>query len=122
MSINVDILEGWMDEIEAMEKWMAAFFADPHGLSSPASVEVSGDVYARQETLWTRTGPTVLTLASTVRFRNLPPGAVVGAVGPFDDPFGGLLVCSALVAPEPISYPAGGTYTVPAGEYEIRID
>lgn len=113
--------QAWMDDIEATPKWMAIFASDPDGLMLPASVEVSGDVYARQASLWVRTGPVLLTLTEAVRWRNLPPGSVVAAVGGFDDPFAGDLVFSEPLA-EPISYPSGGTYLIPAGEYELRIE
>lgn len=122
MGYDSRLREEWTDQVEAIDKWMAIFSANPEGLALPATVEVSGEVYARQQSLWTRTGPTVLTLAESVRWRNLPPGSVVAAVGGFDDPFDGLLVFSELVLPEPVSYPSGGTYTLPAGEYELRID
>lgn len=122
MGFAVGRREQWMDDIEATPKWMAAFSANPEGLALPATVEIDGDVYARQESVWLRSGPTTLTLAEVVRFRSLPPGAVLAAIGAFDDPFAGTLVFSELILPEPITYPTGGTYTLPAGEYELRID
>jgi hypothetical protein len=122
MTFAVDLREAWMDDIEAVAKWMTLFSADPDGLAIPTTVEISGDVFARQESLWTRTGPATLTLAEVVRFRNLPPGTVIAAVGAFDGPLSGTIVFSDPVAPEPLEYPSGGTFTIPAGEYELRIE
>lgn len=114
--------EQWMDEIEALEIWMALFSADPEGSPDPALLEIESGVYTRQESLWTRTDATHLTLASGLVWRNLPPGAIVAAVGGFDDAFTGDYLFSGLVLPDPVSYPAGGTYVLPAGEYVLSID
>lgn len=120
--------QGWMDDIEATPKWMAIFSSDPDGLLMPETVEVSGEVYSRQDSIWLRTGAVVLTLNEASIWRNLPPGSVVAAVGAFDDPFAGELVFSEPIRdpdtgdPTPISYPSGGTFVLPAGELELRID
>jgi hypothetical protein len=93
MTFAVDLREAWMDDIEAVAKWMTLFSADPDGLAIPTTVEISGDVFARQESLCA-----------------------------FDGPFSGTIVFSDPVAPEPLEYPSGGTFTIPAGEYELRIE
>jgi hypothetical protein len=39
------IIQGWINEVAAMPKWVALFFADPIGVD-PSSVEVLGPSYA----------------------------------------------------------------------------
>lgn len=119
MGWSTTIRQQRMDAIAALDISMALFSADPMGVSSPATVEVVGQTYARQDSVWTRTGPTTLTLAQPCIWRSLPPGAVVAAVGAFDDPFQGVLLFADLLTPQ-AEFPSGGTYVLPAGEYVLR--
>lgn len=123
--LSPDLLSGWIDELEALEHWAALFSSDPLGVGSPSSVEIAGDVYARQDAigLFTRTGTTSLTLSSALVFRGLEPGVTVAAVGFFDSAFGttGFLHRS-MVPGGAKSYPAGGTFVLPAGEYVVGLD
>lgn len=112
------LTSGWVDELAAKTIFLALFSADPAGSSNPAALEIIGGVYARQDTLWTRTSPSLLTLNEDAIFRNLPPGAAVAAVGGFDAAFNGNLLFSDVLA-EPLSFPVGGTYIVPAGQYAV---
>jgi hypothetical protein len=122
--ISLDLRAEWIDDLAAREHYGALFSADPFGVGTPTSVELAGALYTRQDTtgLWTRSGPALLTLSTAVVWRNLAPGAVVAAVGFMDTAFGaGGLLHRALVDP-PGSYPSGGTFLLPAGEYGVGLD
>jgi len=119
-----EIVSGWMDGIYAKDLYLALFFTDPQTVSDPLSVEVVGGVYSRQLGVWTRSAPNVLTLSEAVVFPGLPPGTSLVAVGVFDAAFNGTFIASDLIpAPDsPVSYPSGGTYVLPAGQYILGID
>ncbi|HEY5787515.1 MAG TPA: hypothetical protein VIT65_22345 [Microlunatus sp.] len=113
------IIEGWVDEVEALEKWVAVFFSDPIGVD-PSSVEVLGPAYARLDPLWVRSSAYSLTLDEDAVFRALAPGTSIAAMGVMTGPFSNVLVCREMVVPIR-SYPTGGTFAVDVGEWVIGI-
>ena len=121
MGWSASKLQTWVDEIEALDIWMAAFSADPEGAGDPALLEIIGGTYVRQTSAWTRTSALTLTLASPVIFSGIPPGGVIAAIGGFDDAFAGTFLFSDLL-PDPESYPSGGTYVLPAGEFVVGFE
>lgn len=114
------LVRGWMDEVEAKDKYLALFATDPL-IGNPYAAEIVGGIYSRQLSLWTRTSDFAMTLSEGVLWRSLVPGTVVRAVGAFDAAFNGNLLFRSLFN-EAVEYPAGGTYPLPAGEYVIGID
>lgn len=126
-SFSAEVVEGWMDQLEDRPKWLAAFSADPYVGSDPATVEIIGGSYARQESLWVRSDVRALTLDVAVAFRSLVPGTIIAAVGAFDDAFSGALLFRSMILdedgnPAPLAFPAGGTHLISAGEYVIGLD
>lgn len=115
------ITGGWMDDIAAMDKWMALVSADPESVGDPLTVEIIGGVYARQEAEWERTGPRSLLLDSGLVWRSLVPGTVVAGVACFDAEFNGELIASDLLD-EPLVLTAGGNFLLPAGHFMLAID
>jgi hypothetical protein len=111
----------WMNYMEASDKWLSIVSADPLVVADPQTSEVVGGTVARMEGSWTRTSATSMTLNSALTFRGLPAGAHVAGVAGFDAEFNGNLLFSDLLD-EPVDFPNGGTYVVPAGEYVIGID
>ena len=126
-SFSVDLIETWMDGVQDAEKHMALFSADPFAVADPATVEVIGGTYARQDSLWLRNDVRALTLDEAVVWRSLVPGTVAAAVGAFDDPFAGSLLFRSLLLdedgnPDPKVFTVGGTFSLAAGEYVVGID
>jgi hypothetical protein len=121
-SFSIELLTTWMDQLDSTDKFMALFSADPLAVSDPSSVEIIGVTYARQDSTWNRVSPTRLTLAAAVVWRSLPPGAVVAAVGGFNDAFAATGFLFRDMLPTPITYPSGGSYVLPAGEYDLGFD
>jgi hypothetical protein len=113
------IIEGWINEIEAMPKWIGVFFADPIAVD-PSSVEVLGPSYARLDSAWVRSSAYSLTLNEDSVFRALAPGTLIAAMGLMDGPFSNGLIARELVTPVR-SYPTGGTFIVDVGEWVIGI-
>src|SRR5690349_18368810 len=105
------IIQGWLDQVEAMDKWVALFFADPLAVSDPLSVEVIGASYARLQPAWTRSSLGALTLAEEFVFRALTPGTSVAAMALMQGPFGNKVIARELISPVH-SYPEGGTFRV----------
>ena len=114
------IVQGWLDEIEAMDKWIALFFSDPLTVSDPLSVEVLGASYARVQPGWNRTAPHALTLADEFVFQALAPATNVAAMAVMDGAFGGTLIARELISPVR-SYPTGGAFRVDVGEWVLGI-
>lgn len=114
------MIELWIDQVEALDKWVALFFSDPLA-ADPLTVEVVGGMYAREQPLWSRSSPYALTLDEEAVFRSLAPGTSITAIGLMTDAFSGLLTCRDLLA-TPRSYPAGGTFRLDAGEWVIGIE
>lgn len=116
-----ELLSGWTDQLVARAHFGALFASDPLGTGSPASVEIAGATYSRQDAsgLWTRSTARSLTLNAPLVWRSIPPGVSVAAVGFFDTAFGtgGFLHRSMLAAP--VGFPAGGSWVLPAGEYAV---
>jgi len=120
-SFSTTVLSQWMDDMEAREKWLALVSADPRTATDPLAVEIIGGVYARQLGSWTRTGPRALTLDAGVVWRNLVPGTQVAGVAGFDAEFNGTLLFTDMLI-EPMNYPAGGSYVLPANQYVLGLD
>jgi len=114
------VVKGWMDDVEAIDKYLALFADDPLA-GDPLAAEIVGGIYARQLSSWTRSSDYALTLAAGVLWRSLVPGTVVRAVGAFDAAFNGNLLFRTLLV-TPVEYPSGGTYPLPAGEYVVGLD
>jgi hypothetical protein len=113
------IVQGWIDQVAAMPKWMALFFADPIAVN-PSSVEILGPSYARIDSAWTRSSPYSLTLNEGTNFRALAPGTSVAAIGVMSGAFNNVLIARELVLPVR-SYPSGGTFSLDAGEWVLGI-
>lgn len=114
------VIEAWMDEMDARDKWMALFASDPY-LGDPLAAEIIGATYARQHPLWTRSSVAALTLTDGVLFQALAPGTVIAAIGAFDSAFNGTLLFRDLLT-TPRAYPTGGTFRLDAGEYVVGLD
>ena len=114
-------ITGWIDDMYAAAKWLSVVSADPHATSSPLTTEIVGEGLTRQASSWTRTGAGLLTLDTAVVFAGLPAGAHVTGVAGFDAATNGNLLFADLLE-QPVGFPFGGTYTLPAGEYVIGID
>ena len=117
---GLSIVEGWLDQVEALDLWVGLFFADPMSVSDPLSVEVIGPAYARQHPAWTRSSPYALTMTDETVFRALPPGTNVVAAAVMAGSTSSLLVARELVSPVR-TYPTGGTYRIDANEWSIGI-
>lgn len=113
------VVEGWIDQIEALDKWCALFFADPL-TADPASVEVIGGMYARIDPVWERSSAYSLTLNEEAVFRALAPGTLVMAIGAMVGAFSDTLIARELIVPVH-TYPTGGTFALNAGEWVIGI-
>lgn len=122
--ISLELRTEWIDDLEGHEHFGALFFSDPFGVGEPATVEITGGVYSRQEAtgLWTRSSPTAITLNTAVVWRALTPGTTVAAVGFMDSAFGTTGLLHRAMLPEPDHFPAGGTWVLPAGEYVAGLD
>ena len=114
------VIKGWIDWLEGQDKYLALFASDPL-VGDPLAAEIVGGIYARQDSVWTRSTDYALTLTEGVLWRSLVPGTVVRAVGAFDAAFNGNLLFRTLLD-APVEYPTGGTYPLPAGEYVVGID
>ena len=121
---SIEVRTGWMDDMEGRDHFGALFSADPFGVSSPTSVEVGGETYARQDAsgLFTRSSPTSITLGTALLWRALQPGTMIAAVGFFDTAFGTTGLLHRALLDEPISYPSGGSWVLPVGEYVAGLD
>lgn len=117
------VLSGWIDELYARPHWGALFASDPLAVGNPATVEIAGTLYARQDAsgLLTRSGPTSILVNSAVTWLNIEPGTSVVAVGFFDSAFGSTLLHRVML-PEPADFPSGGGWILPANEYATGID
>ena len=113
------LIQQWIDEVEAMDKWCALFFGDPL-TNDPASVEVIGGAYARVQPAWDRSSPYSLTLAEEAVWRALAPGTTVSYVGLMQGAFSNVLIARERLA-TPRSYPAGGTLPLEAGQWVIGL-
>jgi hypothetical protein len=109
----------WIDSVDVLSKWVALFFNDPF-TGSPTSMEVLGAGYARQNPAWTRSSPYSLTLAEGFVFRALVPGTTVRAIGLMTGSLNNSIICRELVTPVR-SYPAGGSFSLDAGEWVLGI-
>lgn len=122
--ISTALLEQWTDDLQDRPHWGTLFSADPYTVSEPATVELAGATFARQDGsgMFTRSSTTTLTVTTAVIFRGLEPGAVVAAVGFFDDAFASTLLLHRAMLPAPVDFPSGGTWVLPAGEYVTGFD
>jgi hypothetical protein len=121
------LIEGWIDDVEAMDKWVALFSSDPSAASDPLAVEIIGGAYVRVGAVWTRTGPNALTMTSAAVFRALAPGTSIAAAGVMTAATNGDLLFSDLLYdvdgnPTIEHYPSGGTYVIPSGQFVAGID
>lgn len=114
-----DVVEQWIDIVEAMDKWVGVFFSDPLA-SDPSSVEVIGASYARIQPAWSRTSAYSLTMTEEAIFRALAPGTNIAAMALMNGAFSNTLIARELVSPVR-SFPAGGTFKVDANEWVIGI-
>lgn len=114
------IVQGWLDQVEAMDKWVGLFFADPLSVADPMSVEVIGPSYARLQPAWTRSTSWALTMSSPALFRSLAPGTNVAAIALMEGAFGNVVIARELVSPV-VSYPTGGTFQIDADQWVVGI-
>jgi hypothetical protein len=115
-----EIVSDWIDQVAAMQKWVALFFADPLTVSDPLSVEVIGPSYARLDPAWVRSSPYALTLDEGFVFRALAPGTSVAAIALMAGAFSSTVIARQLIDPVR-SFPTGGSFPVDAGEWTIGI-
>lgn len=115
-----DVVQGWIDQVAAMDKWIGLFFADPLTVSDPISVEVIGPSYARLQPPWARSSPYALSLDDGFVFRALAPGTNVAAIAVLAGPFSNVVIARELVDPVR-SYPTGGAFQVDANEWTIGV-
>ena len=121
-------VNAWMTALAATALFATVFTSDPNAASDPLSVEVLGSGYNRVQASFSRTGPGLITLDTVLVIPAIPPGATGVWVGFMDAAANGHLIASDLIRDPltgiatPRSYPAGGTFVIPAGEYTIGID
>lgn len=108
----------WMDTVVADDKWMTLVSADALAVADPLTVELTT---TRVQGTWFRTSNSLLTLTSPLVFPGLLAGAHVAGVAGFNAAVNGNLLFSSLLD-TPVDFPAGGTYTLPAGQYVLGID
>ena len=122
--ISGPVVSGWIDSLQATAHYGALFSADPFSITPPSSVEVGGALYSRQDAtgLWDRIGLSVIRLNTALVWRNLAPGTSIAAVGFMDSPFGTMGMLHRAMLDDAVSFPAGGTWVLPAGEYSAGID
>ena len=116
-SLSSWLLAQWVDDLEASDLWLTLVSDDPEGVSDPLTVEIIGSTLTRHQTTWSRT-PLLLTTSRSVVFSGIPVGAHVAGLAVFNADFNGDLLASDLF-PEPVDYPAGGTWVLPIGEFAI---
>ena len=111
----------WMDDLEAEDIWLSLVSSDPLATASPYTAELVGGTVARLASSWTRTSFNLMTLDEPLSFVGLPAGAYLAGVAAFDAAVNGNLLFADLLD-QPLGFPAGGSYTLPAGEYVVGID
>lgn len=105
--------------------WWGLFYDNPLVVTDPTTVEILGGTYERPEHTvpgdWDAFGLTGLVNSIDVEFLNIPPGNSIHAVGLWDDDTGGKLL-GADVLDDPVNFPDGGSWVLPAGDFYFGFD
>lgn len=99
----------------------ALFTADPLVAADPLTVELQGGTYGRPDAVWSQFNPTGLVNRDDISFQGIPAGAIVTSVGVFDAVVNGHLI-GADNFDSPLSFPTGGSWELPAGEFFLGFD
>jgi hypothetical protein len=121
---------GWLDSedlIEFLSGWAAKprfaglVSTDPALVSDPLTVEVLGDAYRRVLNVGFTLSSLLLRNSIQWQWFGLAAGTRVSGFAIWDSAFNGRVKAYAPLD-APIDFPAGGNYSVPAGEVFIGID
>lgn len=111
----------WIQDLSVTEMWLGLGSASPFDVDDPLTVEIDGPVYRRPKASWQRAAPTLLRSGGLYRWTGLLPGTRVTGIIGWDGAYNGepVIYCPL---PDALAFPAGGTYTLPAGELYVGLD
>lgn len=111
----------WLTALAAQNLYLGIFTADPFGVGSPATVEISGAGYARVTAIQSLSGR-VVTVTNTLLWNGIPAGSQITHIGAWDAAFNGNLVLAGPVPNSPIAFPNGGFLSVAANKFHYGLD
>jgi hypothetical protein len=121
--IAPDITAAWLTSSMggiAEPQWAGLVSDDPFETSNPLSVEILGDAYRRPSCPRELVG-TVLRNSTVLHWAFGPMTRIVGVAG-FDAAFNGRVRWFIPFDGDPLNFPSGGSYDLPARSLFIGID
>jgi hypothetical protein len=117
--VSDDLASDWLDLVVDRCTHIGVGSSDPFAVMDPLTVEPAGGVYHRAAVTWTKY-PRLLRATNALAWPGLPIGTVITWYLGWDAFANGNLV---FACPSPLlSFPSGGGFEVPAGDFFFGID